>query len=980
MVDGRVLPSTRMDALASKLWHPSQLDTRPQMPPPLLTPSATPPASRYPDQPSPTKRPRLSPSASSTTSVSAGSEPITAVRDPVRDEEARRAKEAARLARVEERQRADREFEKERLASVQRLQDRWAALAERYTRALDEDDIIDLRTITITRDRGVVRNTTQPTAFGELSGVEEEEDDGAQTEAEGEVEGDESEDELEVADVLAPVQRTRDPFDDEDLREFMDAEKERKELYGDDDDATDSDDSLDVPLASISRPASPVPGPSRPAPQRRRPPDDDEDEDEESEDELGAWANDESTAIYRIRDTRPVARDSSPSLPATSPSPSAPSSPSPTPAYLPIQTPRAKKKFVPPPGTEIIEIEDDSPPSSPRMPSSDAPLPPSSPLPSSSPPPMSDTDFSSPTPFDFGFASSSKVSRPFQLVTPPESFASASSDVEASSSMPTRPRPRPVLKERMTVPIASTSTSSESLAGSSIKTPRPMRKAEVLLNRRIVPALSSPLTSSSSSIAPSTPSLSPRKPSPGPRLPRPLPSLLDKGKQRAIEPPAQPHRAKSTALPPSTSISTSSFYSQPQPQSSRTRPDSPPMKIGPPRGRSRSRPASPSATAKKRKRVSSVPDPPPELVAGSSRSGPEEDSERGRNADKDTDKRRGRSVSRATRAPNRPPARDSTSPRRTDERAATRALSRARSKSRGPASVPPPPLPAAFPTSAPAPALKRPVGRPPKSSAGSSKSKPPPATRNPATTKPPPPPDAAGFNALFANGLTPEAGMQAHAILANAMQQLSALMGTPGPEDVEVEEEEVRGRGGKGRGRSNASLSHDAAIVDSREVARLNMLNVQEDIPAQAATRADILDFKASMNAWVAVLQEGLRELTAELAVIRTEAAANNAAISTAIRTDTAAIRADIAANNVAMRADIAAFRVERAADMASALRNDLTTARADWTAARIDSAAVRADVAVIGTTIADLTGSIERHIVTSNNVLINDQAVPDSE
>src|ERR1700733_13309832 len=109
-----------------------------------MTPSASPAPFRRPqDGPSPTKRPRLTSSSTpSTSSASFVSTPpafsnqtyhtVTANPDGTDLPDARRA-------------------------SSFRVLNVWSQLAERYSRPLAEDDIVDLRTCDFIKDRNVIR-------------------------------------------------------------------------------------------------------------------------------------------------------------------------------------------------------------------------------------------------------------------------------------------------------------------------------------------------------------------------------------------------------------------------------------------------------------------------------------------------------------------------------------------------------------------------------------------------------------------------------------------------------------------------------------------------------------------------------------------------------------------------------------------------------------------------------------------------------
>ncbi|KAH9997903.1 hypothetical protein BJV77DRAFT_779011 [Russula vinacea] len=251
----------------------------------------------YPHElPSPPKRPRLASTPSST------SLPSTPTRD-----------------------RSTVDFYQARFESTMRLRDAWAQLAQRYARPLDEDDIIDLREAKILKDRGVVRNFQSQVNFGDISILDEPGND-ASSEAGGA--HSEDEDDFDEIDALSPrrVQNTHrleaqlrrvkplrdlDSEDEDDIRDFLDAERRTREEFG----PVDEDFSED--LAQLQDDVE----------------DDVEDEggdladevieilessDEEceqqdfsrtftahvdrdsDEDELGVWIHDESNAIYEV--------------------------------------------------------------------------------------------------------------------------------------------------------------------------------------------------------------------------------------------------------------------------------------------------------------------------------------------------------------------------------------------------------------------------------------------------------------------------------------------------------------------------------------------------------------------------------------------------------------------------------------------------------------------------------------------------------
>jgi len=217
--------------------------------PPLITPSASPPPAQsfhalphqMSDNPRPSERQRLFSTPRRTTRDAPSLTPQ--IQSPV-------------------------DVVKERDASVHRLLDHWASLAERYTRRLDEDDIVDLQLNEVTRDNGILRNSRKfefgalaapPTGYitgdegSEGSDSQEDEEDVydldeldafAETYSDADGEGRTQRD-LKVG-VVPPV-TPLDPADAADLQEFMDAEQRRKGMCGSDFDEDEEDD-LDDPL------------------------------------------------------------------------------------------------------------------------------------------------------------------------------------------------------------------------------------------------------------------------------------------------------------------------------------------------------------------------------------------------------------------------------------------------------------------------------------------------------------------------------------------------------------------------------------------------------------------------------------------------------------------------------------------------------------------------------------------------------------
>ncbi|KAI5990371.1 hypothetical protein EDC04DRAFT_2814693 [Pisolithus marmoratus] len=165
------------------------------------------------DNPPPAKRPRLTPSSSSVTSKD--STPPT-------------------------------DIDSARKASALRVLNVWSQLADRYNKRMDEDDIIDLYSGAIIKDRGVLRSANADYDIGRFAGDDEQED------SEEEPEEDEEVDEL---DMLPRREATSDDFktllrgmpplsataDADDLNDFLEAETRRRELAGEEDEEDDAE-------------------------------------------------------------------------------------------------------------------------------------------------------------------------------------------------------------------------------------------------------------------------------------------------------------------------------------------------------------------------------------------------------------------------------------------------------------------------------------------------------------------------------------------------------------------------------------------------------------------------------------------------------------------------------------------------------------------------------------------------------------------
>ncbi|KAJ3996469.1 hypothetical protein F5050DRAFT_1807733 [Lentinula boryana] len=142
-----------------------------------------------------------------------------------------------------------------RAQSTSRLLSVWSTLADRYSLRVDEDDIVDIRTGQVVKDRGVVRSLNGKWDFGRFSAAED--DDTNDQPEDDEDEGRETEESGNGLDSFAYLDHERqaptnpflslsnlasrathaiDPTNDEDdaadLRAFMEAERLRKEAQG----------------------------------------------------------------------------------------------------------------------------------------------------------------------------------------------------------------------------------------------------------------------------------------------------------------------------------------------------------------------------------------------------------------------------------------------------------------------------------------------------------------------------------------------------------------------------------------------------------------------------------------------------------------------------------------------------------------------------------------------------------------------------
>ncbi|KAG6897761.1 hypothetical protein C0992_011430 [Termitomyces sp. T32_za158] len=241
----------------------------------LITPSASPPHSyphskphRIADQASPTKRPRLS---SAPRQIRQRASPSSFAQN-----------ETFNFCRARE-------------ESAMRLFDVWAGLAERHSRRLDEDDIIDITTGKVVKDRGILRSS-QTCSVGAFSNPTAED-------AEDELEEDEEDDVDELdsfatpafSDMEAPLLADLRSRDAQDIKEFLEAEQRRREIYGSEGDETEGSTYESQPEDTIEEfGRADLEGVQTPEPQEPVY------VDSGSEDELGGWDLKEASALYRL--------------------------------------------------------------------------------------------------------------------------------------------------------------------------------------------------------------------------------------------------------------------------------------------------------------------------------------------------------------------------------------------------------------------------------------------------------------------------------------------------------------------------------------------------------------------------------------------------------------------------------------------------------------------------------------------------------
>jgi Centromere protein Scm3 len=241
------------------------------------------------------------------------------------------------------------DFYQARFENTMRLKDAWAQLAQRYARPLNEDDIIDLREVKILKDRGIVRNLNAQVDFGNVSLLDELGND-ASSEAGVHSEDEDDFDEIDAFShsprvqnrLEAQLRRVKplhdaDSKDEDDLREFLEAERRMREEFGPvDEDFSEHLVELQEQVADegsdLADEVIEVLGSSDEECEhqelsrtftRSTDVDCDSEGEDDDDDELGGWEHDESNAIYEVVRT-PVPEvieifDTPPSSPPSSP-------------------------------------------------------------------------------------------------------------------------------------------------------------------------------------------------------------------------------------------------------------------------------------------------------------------------------------------------------------------------------------------------------------------------------------------------------------------------------------------------------------------------------------------------------------------------------------------------------------------------------------------------------------------------------------
>lgn len=182
----------------------------------------------------------------------------------------------------------------------------WDQLAERYNKRLDEDDIVDLYSGAIISDRGVLKSAKKDFNIGHFA-HDDSQDDQTQDQADSEDDADELDtlpaqnssgtdntmaSTSELLRAVPPLSATTDA---DDLNEFLQTERRRRELLGDQDGEGEmSMEELDALREAL-----------RQQEDEEQPGDEEQSEvvaEDESEDELSLWQH-EASAVYHIART-----------------------------------------------------------------------------------------------------------------------------------------------------------------------------------------------------------------------------------------------------------------------------------------------------------------------------------------------------------------------------------------------------------------------------------------------------------------------------------------------------------------------------------------------------------------------------------------------------------------------------------------------------------------------------------------------------
>ncbi|KAJ7043347.1 hypothetical protein C8F04DRAFT_1390163, partial [Mycena alexandri] len=235
----------------------------------------------------------------------------------------------------------------EREASARRMRDVWDQLAEKYSRRIDEDDIIDLVTGEIVKDRGVLSAET-PWKFGRFA--DESVDDSTGTDEEEDDDVDELDllesPQVEIHRWTVPPVRTVDPADAKDLEEFMEAERRRREVGGESESSEEDTEGAETALDDENNATNPMPAP----PASRKV------EIDDSDDELDNWdIVDESNVVSPVKLETIEISDS----PSVSPIRSSPRFRVPLPKISPELRPQSPLQLQTPPRSQTPSVLDE---------------------------------------------------------------------------------------------------------------------------------------------------------------------------------------------------------------------------------------------------------------------------------------------------------------------------------------------------------------------------------------------------------------------------------------------------------------------------------------------------------------------------------------------------------------------------------------------------------------------------------------------